>query len=41
MTEAFPVFEVPAVVGTKDATRNPRDGQLVELDGTVGIIRLC
>jgi pyruvate,water dikinase len=33
-------FGVPAVVGTGEATRRLRDGQLVEVDGTVGEVRL-
>jgi pyruvate,water dikinase len=33
-------FSVPAVVGTKDATRKLRNGQLVEVDGTAGVVRL-
>ncbi|HEV8339510.1 MAG TPA: PEP-utilizing enzyme [bacterium] len=33
-------FGVPAVVGTGEATRRVRDGQLVEVDGTAGEVRL-
>jgi pyruvate,water dikinase len=33
-------FGVPAVVGTGDATQRLRDGQLLEVDGTVGEVRL-
>jgi pyruvate,water dikinase len=31
---------LPAVVGTRDATRRISDGQLLELDGAAGIVRL-
>ena len=33
-------FGVPAVVGTGVATERLRDGQLVEVDGTAGEVRL-
>jgi len=33
-------FELPAVVGTGDATSRIADGRLVEIDGTTGIVRL-
>lgn len=33
-------YGVPAVVGTGDATARIRDGQIVELDGTTGFVRL-
>jgi len=33
-------FGVPAVVGTGEATERLRDGQLVEVDGTAGEVRL-
>lgn len=33
-------FELPAVVGTGDATARIADGRLVEIDGTTGIVRL-
>lgn len=33
-------FGVPAVVGTGEATRRLRDGQIVEVDGTAGEVRL-
>lgn len=33
-------FGVPAVVGTGDATTRIEDGQIVELDGTTGYVRL-
>ena len=33
-------FGVPAVVGTGDATTRIADGQIVELDGTTGYVRL-
>lgn len=33
-------FDLPAVVGTGDATERIRDGQLLELDGTTGYVRL-
>lgn len=33
-------FGVPAVVGTGEATRRLRDGQLVEVDGTAGEVRM-
>ncbi|MGH2452208.1 MAG: PEP-utilizing enzyme [bacterium] len=33
-------FGVPAVVGTGEATRRLRDGQLVEVDGTAGMVRM-
>jgi len=33
-------FELPAVVGTGDATARIVDGRLVEIDGTTGIVRL-
>ncbi|MFH1185427.1 MAG: PEP-utilizing enzyme, partial [Chloroflexota bacterium] len=33
-------FGVPAVVGTGDATRRLRDGELVEIDGATGRVRL-
>jgi phosphohistidine swiveling domain-containing protein len=33
-------FALPAVVGTGDATTRIADGQLVELDGTTGYVRL-
>ncbi|HEX5014186.1 MAG TPA: PEP-utilizing enzyme [Candidatus Limnocylindrales bacterium] len=34
-------FALPAVVGTGDATRRITDGQIVELDGTTGVVRLA
>ncbi len=33
-------FDLPAVVGTGDATTRIVDGQMVELDGTTGYVRL-
>ena len=33
-------YGVPAVVGTGDATSRIRDGQIVELDGSTGFVRL-
>ena len=33
-------FGVPAVVGTGDATARIRDGQIVEIDGSAGTVRL-
>ena len=30
----------PAVVSVKDATRRIRDGQLIEIDGTTGTVRI-
>jgi pyruvate,water dikinase len=33
-------YAIPAVVSVKDATKRLRDGQLVEIDGGAGIIRL-
>ncbi|MBI3975966.1 MAG: phosphoenolpyruvate synthase, partial [Armatimonadetes bacterium] len=33
-------FGVPAVVGTGEATRRLREGQMVEVDGTAGEVRL-
>jgi pyruvate,water dikinase len=33
-------YGVPAVVGAADATKRIRDGQIVELDGTTGFVRL-
>ena len=33
-------YEIPAVVGTKQATLSLRDGQLVEVDGTSGSVRI-
>jgi len=33
-------YRIPAVVGTKIGTVAIRDGQLVEVDGTNGIVRL-
>ena len=33
-------FALPAVVGTADATTRIRDGQLIEIDGTTGYVRL-
>jgi pyruvate,water dikinase len=33
-------FRVPAVAGTKDATARIRDGQLVEVDGSAGTVRI-
>ena len=33
-------YEIPAVVGTKQATSVLRDGQLVEVDGTNGSVRI-
>jgi pyruvate,water dikinase len=33
-------FGLPAVVGTRDATRRIRDGQELEIDGTAGTVRL-
>ena len=33
-------YSIPAVVGTKQATRSLRDGQLVEVDGTNGSVRI-
>jgi len=32
-------LDLPAVVGVADATRRIRDGQIVEIDGTTGIVR--
>jgi pyruvate,water dikinase len=33
-------FGLPAVVGTGDATTRIADGQILELDGTTGFVRL-
>ena len=33
-------FALPAIVGTGDATTRITDGQIVELDGTTGYVRL-
>ena len=33
-------YSIPAVVGTKCATSVLRDGQLVEVDGTAGSVRI-
>ena len=33
-------FDLPAVVGTGDATTRIADGQMLELDGTTGYVRL-
>ena len=33
-------YGIPAVVGTGCATTTIRDGQLIEVDGTCGIVRL-
>lgn len=33
-------FGIPAVVGTGDATQRIRDGQMIEVDGTAGEVRL-
>jgi pyruvate,water dikinase len=33
-------YRIPAVVGTGSATASIRDGQLIEVDGTRGIVRL-
>ena len=33
-------YSIPAVVGTKCATAVLRDGQLIEVDGTSGCIRI-
>jgi pyruvate,water dikinase len=33
-------YGIPAVVGTGRATTTIRDGQLVEVDGTSGVVRL-
>jgi pyruvate,water dikinase len=33
-------FDLPAVVGTGDATTRIREGQMLELDGTTGYVRL-
>lgn len=33
-------FALPAVVGVADATRTIRDGQIIEIDGTLGTVRL-
>jgi pyruvate,water dikinase len=32
-------YGLPAIVGTGDATRRLRDGEIVEVDGSVGIVR--
>ena len=32
-------YGLPAVVGTTDATRRLRDGEMVEVDGSAGIVR--
>jgi pyruvate,water dikinase len=34
-------FSLPAVVGTREATVRITDGQIVELDGTTGLVRLA
>jgi pyruvate,water dikinase len=34
-------YGLPAVVGTGNATQAIRDGQLIEVDGTQGTVRLC
>ena len=33
-------YRIPAVVGTGSATTTIRDGQLVEVDGTAGVVRI-
>ncbi len=33
-------YGIPAVVGTGSATTTIRDGQMVEVDGTRGVVRL-
>jgi pyruvate,water dikinase len=33
-------FGLPAVVGTRDGTTRIADGQMVEVDGSTGIVRL-
>jgi len=33
-------YRLPAVVGTGNATRTFQDGQLIEVDGDAGIVRL-
>ena len=33
-------YRIPAVVGTGTATTTIRDGQMVEVDGTRGVVRL-
>jgi phosphohistidine swiveling domain-containing protein len=33
-------FGIPSVVGTRDATARLRDGQIVEVDGTAGVVRV-
>ena len=33
-------YRVPAVVGTGAATTSIRDGQLVEVDGSTGVVRI-
>jgi nucleoside-diphosphate-sugar epimerase/phosphohistidine swiveling domain-containing protein len=33
-------FGIPSVVGTRDATMRLRDGQLVEVDGDAGVVRV-
>jgi pyruvate,water dikinase len=33
-------YRIPAVVGTGNATRTFQDGQLIEVDGNAGIVRV-
>ena len=33
-------YGLPAVLGVKDATRLIKDGQIIEVDGTSGTVRL-
>jgi phosphohistidine swiveling domain-containing protein len=33
-------YSIPAVVGTSSATTIIRDGQLLEVDGSAGIVRI-
>jgi phosphoenolpyruvate synthase/pyruvate phosphate dikinase len=33
-------YGIPAVLGTGTATRTLRDGQMVEVDGTAGVVRI-
>ena len=34
-------YRVPAVVGTGRATTTIRDGQILEVDGDAGLVRIC
>jgi pyruvate,water dikinase len=34
-------YRIPAVVGTGRATTTIRDGEIVEVDGDAGLVRIC